>query len=157
LFLASVESVQPGGGIWTAENHFSYADLPGGAGPGCAGYPPKVGLESVVNNNGSTRENVLYLKRCPICGEMHIRSGETCSRECLMILAEFEDFTTLRSVFQNSRWAGAPSQEEVRREYYAQRLRAATGRLPRSEDLLVEVLAEIIEDLEEVEAVAAVS
>jgi hypothetical protein len=93
-------------------------------------------------------ENVTFLKRCWVCDEPHVRSGVTCSRDCLSILAEFEDFTTLRSVLVNARWAGAPSQAELQREYYTRQLRAALKRLPESEERLFEVLAEIVEEME---------
>jgi hypothetical protein len=41
--------------------------------------------------------NVIFLKRCCVWGQMHIRPGETCSRECRMMLAEFEDFSSYNS------------------------------------------------------------
>ena len=70
-----------------------------------------------------------------------------------MILAEFWDFITLTSVIQNARWAGAPSQEEMAREYFCQQMREAVRRpvrrLPHSEDALSEVLIEIAQEMEE--------
>jgi hypothetical protein len=92
--------------------------------------------------------NVSFLKRCPVCEEMHVRSGETCSWDCLVILAEFEDFSALKFVLGNARWAGAPSQEQMQREYLQERMWAAVRRLPHSEDLLVQTLCEIIEEVE---------
>ena len=65
-----------------------------------------------------------------------------------MLLAEFEDFIVLRSILGNSRWAGGPSQEEMWKEYFQDRLWSAVKRLPHSEDLLVQTLCEIIEEVE---------
>jgi hypothetical protein len=93
-------------------------------------------------------ENVTFLKRCWTCDEPHIRSGRTCSRECLSILAGFEDFTTLHSTLINARWAGAPSQEELRGEYFRGRMRYGVRRLVDSEDALSAVLIEIVEEME---------
>ena len=117
--------------------------MSGSPGSGRAGDPAKAGLESVVNSEEAARENVLCLKRCSPCGQMHIRSGETCSRECRMMLAEFEDFSTLRFVLENSRWAGALSEEEMRKQYLRDRLSRGIQRLPHSEDVLAEVLIDL--------------
>jgi hypothetical protein len=83
-----------------------------------------------VRESEAARENVTFLKRCWTCDELYRGSGRTCSRDCLMILASFEDFTTLQSVLINARWAGAPSQAELQREYYREQLRAAVRWLP---------------------------
>ena len=98
--------------------------------------------------NSEEPENLLCLKRCLVCGQMHVRSGQTCSRDCLMILATFNDFITLRGILENAHWAGARSQAELERKYLQERMWAAIRRLPHSEDLLIETLCEIIEDLE---------
>jgi hypothetical protein len=96
--------------------------------------------------------NVLHYKRCVVCEEpLYHRGGKTCCRECLMVWAAFCDFTVLQSVLINARWAGAPSQAEMAREYYRQRMWDGIRRLGHSEDLLAEVLCEIIEEMEEVE------
>jgi hypothetical protein len=65
-----------------------------------------------------------------------------------MILAEFAESTTLQAIIGNARWAGAPSQEELQREYFRGRMWEAVRRLPHSEDVLAAVLAEIIEEME---------
>jgi hypothetical protein len=67
-------------------------------------------------------------------------SGETCSWDWLVILAEFEDFTTLQFILTNARWAGAPTQKQMLKKYLRERMRAAVRRLPHSEDVLAEVL-----------------
>jgi hypothetical protein len=79
---------------------------------------------------------VVSLKRCIVCGEPHVRAGTTCSRMCLMVWAEFNDFTVLQSVLINARWAEAPSQAEMARRYYRQQMSEAVGELARSEDAL---------------------
>jgi len=60
-----------------------------------------------------------------------------------MMLAEFEDFSTLRFVLENSRWAGALSEEEMRKQYLRDRLSRGIQRLPHSEDVLAEVLIDL--------------
>jgi hypothetical protein len=57
-----------------------------------------------------------------------------------VILAEFEDFTTLQFILTNARWAGAPTQKQMLKKYLRERMRAAVRRLPHSEDVLAEVL-----------------
>jgi len=93
-------------------------------------------------------ENVTFLKRCCACGRMHVRPGRYCSFECLVLLAEFTEFYSLRSLLRLSRWTGGRSQEQLRLEYYRQQLRDAIVRLPESTDLLAEVLVEILADVE---------
>ena len=68
-----------------------------------------------------------------------------------MIRADGSDFIILTSILQQA-WAGAPSQEELRAEYYRQRMWDGVRRLGHSEDLLGEVLVEILEEIEEVAA-----
>jgi hypothetical protein len=92
-------------------------------------------------------ENVVWLKRC-VCGRMHARPGRYCSRECRMVLAEFWEFCTLRTMLRLSRWTGGKSQKQLQAEYYAQQLRDAVERLSESEDLLGAVLVEILEELD---------
>jgi hypothetical protein len=99
-------------------------------------------------NEAAPGENVSFLKRYWTCDEPHVRSGVTCSRDCLLILAEFEDFTTLRSILLNAQWAGAPSQKEMRQEYFRGRMRSCVRRLVHSEEALSAVLIEIVEELE---------
>jgi hypothetical protein len=65
-----------------------------------------------------------------------------------MILAEFEDFSALRFILGNACWAGAPSQEELRGEYFRGRMRYGVRRLVDSEDALSAVLIEIVEEME---------
>jgi hypothetical protein len=114
------------------------------------------GLENIVNRDETivnradetVPSDVTMLRRWLVCERMHIRSRETCSRDCLRILASFNDFTTLQFILANARWAGAPSQEQMQREYLQERMWAAVRRLPHSEDLLVQTLCEIIEEVE---------
>jgi hypothetical protein len=62
-------------------------------------------------------------------------------------LAEFNDFTTLHSVLTNARWAGAPSQEEMLKEYFRERMCYGVRRLVHSEEALTAVLIEIVEEM----------
>jgi hypothetical protein len=94
------------------------------------------------------------VKRCVVCNAPLYRGGETCSRVCLMVRAEFHDFSMLQFLLINARWAGALSQEEAAWGYFRQRMRAAVRRLGHSEDALVAVLAEIAEEMEGVETVS---
>jgi hypothetical protein len=109
-----------------------------------------------VNSDKTVPANVTYLRCCPACGAMHIRSGETCSRDCLMIWAEFNDFTTLRGILTNARWAGAQTEAEMLKEYFRKRMCYGVRRLVHSEDALAAVLIEIVAEMEETEAVGAV-
>jgi hypothetical protein len=93
---------------------------------------------------------IVSLKRCLVCEAPHVRRGGTCSRrECRAIVAEFHDFSMLQFILGTARWAGAPSQEEMAREYFRQRMWDGIRRLPHSADLLGEVLAEILEEAQE--------
>jgi len=140
LFLAELEGVPAGDSFWTVGKHSGAAGMSGGVGPGRAGNPsPNNGLGDAVSFG-----NVIFLKRCSVCGQMHIRSGATCSRECRMMMAEFEEFSTLQFILENSRWAGAPSQEELRGDYFRERMWEAVERLPISADVLGEMLIEIL-------------
>jgi hypothetical protein len=65
-----------------------------------------------------------------------------------MILAEFEDFTTLQFILANARWAGAPTEEEMLKEYFRERMRYGVRRLVHNEDALTAVLIEIVEEME---------
>jgi hypothetical protein len=62
--------------------------------------------------------------------------------------AEFAEFWTLRSILENSRWAGALSEEEMQRKYFRERMWEAVRRLPVTEEALSEVLVEIAEEVE---------
>jgi hypothetical protein len=66
-----------------------------------------------------------------------------------MIWVEDTDFSMLYLILANARWAGAPSQEQVKEEYLRLQMWEAVRRLPSSEELLVEVLIEIIAEMEE--------
>jgi hypothetical protein len=35
-----------------------------------------------------------------------VRYSHYCSRECMMVMVEFEEFTTLKFILINSRWSG---------------------------------------------------
>ena len=63
-------------------------------------------------------------------------------------MADFTEFAQLQFVLRNARWAGAPSQEQIRKEYFRERLWSGIRRLPHSEDVLAEVLAEIAAETE---------
>jgi hypothetical protein len=67
-----------------------------------------------------------------------------------MLMADFEEFTTLQFILGNARWAGAPSEAEATREYFRARMWDGVRRLGHSADLLGEVLVEIIEEMEDV-------
>jgi hypothetical protein len=53
-------------------------------------------------------------------------------------MAFFEEFSTLRFIILNSRWAGASTEEQALREYLSERLQKAIRRLPKSADVLAE-------------------
>jgi hypothetical protein len=126
--------------------------MSGSLGSGCTGDPTEGGLESVVRENESTREKVEYLRTCEVCERQFLSSRRTtrsCGRkECRLLIAEFEDFLTLRFILENSRWAGAASQQELQKEYFRQQLSAGIRRLPQSEDALFLALAEIYAETE---------
>jgi hypothetical protein len=92
-------------------------------------------------------DDVPMLKRCLVCRRSHVRSGETCSRECRMMKAEFTEFYTLRLMLSLSRWTGGRSQEQLRVQYYAQQIRDGVRQLPLSSDPLAEALIEILAEL----------
>jgi hypothetical protein len=97
----------------------------------------------------TARERV---RRCWVCSNPYVttkRTSDCCAkRDCRMIQAEFRDFITLTSIIQNARWAGAPSQEEMAREYFRQKMRDAVEQLGSSEDALSKVLIELAEEAE---------
>jgi hypothetical protein len=66
-----------------------------------------------------------------------------------MLLAELEEFWTLHFILENARWAGAPSQKQVKEEYLRLQMWEAVRRLWISADVLFEVLVEIIEIADE--------
>jgi hypothetical protein len=66
--------------------------------------------------------------------------------------AEFCAFYTLLSILKSARWAGAPSQETLRKEYLQARMAEAVARLAISEDVLS--LLEIAEITEECSALS---
>ena len=95
------------------------------------------------------RERVLF-ERCAVCGGPLPGSGTRyCSRACRMVMADFEEFTTLQFILANARWAGAPTQAQAQREYLRDRMWSAVRRLSSSADVLGEVLVEILEIQEE--------
>lgn len=63
-----------------------------------------------------------------------------------MMLAEFTEISVLRFMLNNF-GPGAPSQAELREQYYRQELQEAISRLPTNEDRLFGILCEILEDL----------
>jgi hypothetical protein len=65
-----------------------------------------------------------------------------------MVGAEAVMFLVLGGILHNARWAGAPSQEELRKEYYRERMWDGVRKLPEDEGSLARILSEIMEDLE---------
>jgi hypothetical protein len=104
--------------------------------------------ERVAMTMDQPESNVDYLRRCWVCDQTFVGSGGCCSRECRMAMAEFAEFSVLGFILNNF-GPGAPSQEELREEYYRQQLQEAIMRLPTNEDRLFGILGEIIEDLAE--------
>lgn len=82
-----------------------------------------------------------------LAGSAGIQYSHYCSRACRMMWAEFEGFSTLEFITTNSSWPGAPTEAEATREYFRSRMWEAVRRLPHSEDILVEVLLELIEEI----------
>lgn len=79
--------------------------------------------------------------RCLVCGAPIDPRGEICSRrECRMVRAEFEDFTTLQFILTNVRWAGGSGLESL-----ADLMEQAIRELPLSEERLGTLLIEIYE------------
>jgi hypothetical protein len=97
-----------------------------------------------MGEESTSAGDVIHLKNCIVCEQPHGHRGETCSRrECLMVMAEFESFCTVRFITTNARWAGGNGCET------AEELMAkAVRELPESSDLLGTLLIEIIEELE---------
>jgi hypothetical protein len=95
-----------------------------------------------------SESNVDYLGRCWVCDQRFVGSGGCCSRQCRQLLAEFNESSVLRFMLNNF-GPGAPSQAELREQYYRQELQEAIRRLPTNEDRLFGILCEIIEDLAE--------
>ena len=62
-----------------------------------------------------------------------------------MLMAAFEEFSTLQFILVNARWAEAPTQEQALKEYLRDRMWEAVRRLSVTADYLIEVLIEIIE------------
>ena len=90
----------------------------------------------------------LSLGRCHVCGGALPGPGRYCSRICRMMMAGFWKFFTLRSILMSVRWAGAPSQEVVRKKYLQMRMSKGVKRLSISSVVLSEVLVEIAEIVE---------
>ncbi|SRR5260221_7287418 len=99
-----------------------------------------------MNSDRRVPENILYLKRCRVCEETFVGKGRCCSRACRIVWAELEEFWRLHFLLTNARWAGAPSEEQLLKEYFRNRLWDAVRRLPHSAELLAEVLIEIVEE-----------
>jgi hypothetical protein len=94
-----------------------------------------------------SESNIDYLRRCWICDRTFVGSGgHCCSRECRQLLGEFTEISVLRFMLNNF-GPGAPSQAELREQYYRQELQEAIRRLPTNEDRLFGILCEILEDL----------
>jgi hypothetical protein len=151
LLPSIVGGIQESASQWTIGRYSGAAGMSGSHKSECSGNPSKAELESVMNSDESAPENVLRLKRCEVCGRMHVRSGATCSRECRMMLAEFTEFYMLEGMLSISRWTGGKSQEQLHREYYDQQMWDAVRRLPQSADALAEALIEILAELAEAE------
>jgi hypothetical protein len=96
------------------------------------------------------RVSILGSKRCEVCDETFIAEGRSalcCTRKsCRALAAEFTCFYVFESILGASRWAGAPSQEQMQKDYFRDRMWDGMRRLPHSEDVLGEVLIEIVED-----------
>jgi hypothetical protein len=96
--------------------------------------------------------NVLYRRRCIVCDEAFTASKRTarcCPRKrCRAQVMDIDALLQVMGIVHNARWAGAPSQEELRREYYQWQMRDAVKQLEHSVDLLSTLLVEILEDLE---------
>jgi hypothetical protein len=103
-----------------------------------------------MNSDCPLPANVDYLRICEVCERQFLtpkRTARCCGRkDCLLILASFDDFATLQFILGNARWAGAPSREEIRKAYYRERMCDGVRGLPHSEDVLAKVLIEIVED-----------
>jgi hypothetical protein len=92
--------------------------------------------------------SALFRKECCyVCGASllklvgaQIRYAHYCSRECLMVMLEFEEFTTLQFLLINLRWSGGTGFRTLE-----QRMEEAVRRLPISWDLLAKLLIEILE------------
>ena len=97
-----------------------------------------------------SESSIDYLGRCWVCDRTFVGTESCCccSRTCRMMLAEFTEISVLRFMLNNF-GPGAPSQAELREEYYRQQLQEAIMRLPTNEDRLFGILCEIIEDLAE--------
>jgi hypothetical protein len=104
-----------------------------------------------MNSDESAPANVEYLRRCEVCDQQFLsgrRNARCCRRhECHATEAEFAEFYTLQSILGMARWAGAPSEDEMRAKYYEERMWEAMRRLPHSEDPLAAVLVEILGEL----------
>ena len=105
-----------------------------------------------------SQENVLFLKHCWVCGEAFMtgkRTARCCSAKlCRALVMDLDALFHVRGIMRTARWAGAPSQEELRREYYRQQMSEAVDELGRSEDELFRVLCEIAKEMEEVATAA---
>ena len=124
--------------------------MPGSLESGRAGNPAAFGSENVMNSNGSAPANIEYLRSCEVCDTPFLtakRNARCCTRkDCRAIAAEFDSFYTLECILGAAPWAGAPSQKEMQKEYFKERMWDGLRRLPHSDDLLGEVLIEIVED-----------
>ena len=79
--------------------------------------------------------NVSFLKRCLVCDEAFTASKRTarcCPRKlCRARVMDVDALLRVMGVVHSARWAGAPSQEEMRAEYYHQRTQEAVEQLGR--------------------------
>jgi hypothetical protein len=86
---------------------------------------------------------------CWTCGKplgaSRVQCAHYCSRECLLVMLDWEECTELRVLLTNSRWfGGAGFKEEPLEEYLRARMRDGVGALSTSSELLAEVLVEIL-------------
>jgi hypothetical protein len=95
-----------------------------------------------------SESSIDYLGRCWVCDRTFVGTESCCccSRTCRMMLAEFTEISVLRFMLNNF-GPGAPSQAELREQYYRQELQEAIRRVPTNEDRLFGILCEILEDL----------
>jgi hypothetical protein len=71
LFLAELEGISPIASQWKAGRCFRNADSSGGVESRRSGYSPAIEPgERIVSSDETVRENVSFLKRCPVLVEV---------------------------------------------------------------------------------------
>jgi hypothetical protein len=87
---------------------------------------------------------------CWVCGEPLLklvgaqkRFSHCCSRYCRMMMADFEEFETLKFLLFNSRWLGGAGFRTLE-----QRMEEAVRNLPIGSELLALLLIELLEILD---------